>query len=192
MGFSQAFLCFFALLIFLPFLSVSSTVKQIYIIHMKYQYKPFPYATHHDWYSAQLQSLSLTPIHPSFTLTPTQSMASLPNLTRTKPNHSVNPTQSSVFTKTPSIPSTPSRTLEFLGLHTKSSQNTHFLKQASHDVIINILNSDIWPEYKSFDNLIHCNKKCLLQQKMFITTTKNCCNNIEVIAIVYAKGCNKI
>ena len=31
-----------------------------------------------------------------------------------------------------------------------------------------------------------------LQQKMFITTTKNCCNNIEVIAIVYAKGCNKI
>ena len=107
MGFSQAFLCFFALLIFLPFLSISSTVKQIYIIHMKYQYKPFPYATHHDWYSAQLQSLSLTPIHPSFTLTPTQSMASLPNLTQTKPNHSVNPTQSSVFTKTPSIPSTP-------------------------------------------------------------------------------------
>ena len=31
-----------------------------------------------------------------------------------------------------------------------------------------------------------------LQQKMFITTTKNRCNNIEVIAIIYAKCCNKI
>ena len=32
---------------------------------------------------------------------------------------------------------------------------------------------------------VHYNKKCLLQKK-------NCCNNIEVIAIVYAKCCNKI
>ena len=32
----------------------------------------------------------------------------------------------------------------------------------------------------------HYNKKILLQQK------KNCCNNIEVIAIVYVKCCNKI
>ena len=31
-----------------------------------------------------------------------------------------------------------------------------------------------------------------LQQKMFIITKKNRCNNIEVIAIVYAKCCNKI
>ena len=32
----------------------------------------------------------------------------------------------------------------------------------------------------------HYNKKCLLQQQ------KNRCNNIEVIAIVYVKCCNKI
>ena len=31
-----------------------------------------------------------------------------------------------------------------------------------------------------------------LQQKMFITTTKNYCNNIKVIAIIYVKCCNKI
>ena len=31
-----------------------------------------------------------------------------------------------------------------------------------------------------------------LQQKMFITTTTNRCNNIEVIAIIYAKCCNKV
>ena len=31
-----------------------------------------------------------------------------------------------------------------------------------------------------------------LQQKMFIITKKNRCNNIEVIAIVYVKCCNKI
>ena len=31
-----------------------------------------------------------------------------------------------------------------------------------------------------------------LQQKKFITTKKNRCNNIEVITIVYAKCCNKI
>ena len=33
---------------------------------------------------------------------------------------------------------------------------------------------------------VYYNKKCLLQK------TKKFCNNIEVIAIVYAKGCNKI
>ena len=31
-----------------------------------------------------------------------------------------------------------------------------------------------------------------LQQKIFITKKKNHCNNIEVIAIVYEKCCNKI
>ena len=47
---SCLFLCFFALLIFLPLLSASSTVKQTYIIHMKHQDKPFTYATHQNLY----------------------------------------------------------------------------------------------------------------------------------------------
>ena len=34
---------------------------------------------------------------------------------------------------------------------------------------------------------LHYNKKCLLQKKK-----KNRCNNIEIIAIVYEKCCNKI
>uniref|UniRef100_A0A7N2N1C5 Inhibitor I9 domain-containing protein n=1 Tax=Quercus lobata TaxID=97700 RepID=A0A7N2N1C5_QUELO len=146
MGFFKASLCFFALLILLPFLSASSTVKQTYIVHMKHQDKPpFPYATHHDWYSAQLRSL----FDSDFSLLYTYTDAFYGFAAKLDPDQAEALRRSDlvlgVYEDT-LYPLHTTRTPEFL------SQNTQFLEQASHDVIIGVLDTGIWPESKSFDD----------------------------------------
>ena len=145
MGFFKAFLCFFALLIFLPFLSASSTVKQTYIVHMKHQDKPFPYATHHDWYSAQLRSL----FDSDFSLLYTYTDAFYVFAAKLDPDQAEALRRSDlvlgVYEDT-LYPLHTTCTPEFL------SQNTQLLEQASHDVIIGVLDTSIWPESKSFDD----------------------------------------
>ena len=139
---SCLFLCFFALLIFLPFLSASSTVKQTYIVHMKHQDKPFTYATHHDRYSAQLRSLFDSDF--SFLYTYTEAFYGFAA--------KLDPDQAEALRRSDLVlgvyedtlyPLHTTRTPKFL------SQNTQFLEQASHDVIIGVLDIGIWPEYKA-------------------------------------------
>nr|POE78995.1 subtilisin-like protease sbt1.8 [Quercus suber] len=151
MGFFKGFLCFFSLLTFLPFLSVSSTIKQTYIVHIKHQDKPFPYATHHDWYSAQLQSLSGSDSSLLYTYTD----AFYGFAAKLDSDQAESLRRSEVVLgvyKDTLYPLHTTRTPEFLGLNTESRQYNHFLEQASHNVIIGVLDTGIWPESKSFDD----------------------------------------
>lgn len=94
-------------LAFAQILLVSSMAKQTYIVHMKPQNKPSPFATHQHWYSTLSSNPSLGPSPPFFTLTPTHSMALLPHSTPAKSTLFADPIQFLVFTEIPSIPFTP-------------------------------------------------------------------------------------
>ncbi|XP_030942108.1 subtilisin-like protease SBT1.8 [Quercus lobata] len=151
MGLPKSFLSF-VLPIFLLFLSVSPTeLKQTYIIQMKHQDKPFHYATHHDWYSAHFQSLSGS----DSSLLYTYIDAFNGFAAKLDSDQAESLRRSDVVLgvyKDILYPLHTTRTPQFLGLNTESSQYTHFLEQASHDVIIGFLDTGIWPESKSFDD----------------------------------------
>ncbi|XP_047333948.1 subtilisin-like protease SBT1.8 [Impatiens glandulifera] len=149
--------------IFLPFLAVS--IKQTYIVHMKHDKKPSTYTTHHDWYSAHLQSLtassasSVSDDSDSDSLLYTYTTAFNGFAASLEPDQVESLRQSdlvvdvyeeSIYT----LHTT--RTPEFLGLENQlglwEGHNIQDLNQASHDVIIGVLDTGIWPESKSFDD----------------------------------------
>ncbi|KAK7836345.1 subtilisin-like protease sbt1.7 [Quercus suber] len=137
-----------ALLLLLPLLSVSAMAKQTYIVHMKHQDKPSSYATHHDWYSSQLQSDS------SLLYTYTNAYHGFAASLDSDQADSLRRSDSvlGVYEDTLYTLHT-TRTPEFLGLNTESdSYNTQVLDQASNDVIIGVLDTGVWPESKSFDD----------------------------------------
>ncbi|KAF8401106.1 hypothetical protein HHK36_014410 [Tetracentron sinense] len=141
------------LLVLLPCLSVMA--KQTYIVHMRHHPKPLSYATHHDWYSAHLQSLF------------SDSDALL--YTYTSAYHgfaaSLDPDQAQSLRRSDSVLGVyedsvytlhTTRTPGFLGLDTDSGlwegHRTQDLNQASQDVVIGVLDTGVWPESKSFDD----------------------------------------
>ncbi|KAM1174011.1 hypothetical protein ACFX13_027270 [Malus domestica] len=149
---SEAF-WFGALLLLLPCLSAMA--KQTYIVHMNQHSKPESYATHHDWYSASLQSLSSDSDSLLYTYTDAYHGFAA----------SLDPDQAELLRQSDSVIGVyedtvynlhTTRTPEFLGLDTESGlwagHSTQDLNQASNDVIIGVLDTGVWPESKSFDD----------------------------------------
>ncbi|KAL0333688.1 UNVERIFIED_CONTAM: Subtilisin-like protease SBT1.8 [Sesamum angustifolium] len=164
-----------------------TSAKKTYIVHMKHHQKPASYATHSDWYSDHLQSLtsgagdSLLYTYDvayhgyAAALTP-EEVESL-----RQSGYVVGVYEDTIY----SLHTT--RTPEFLGLESGLSpwagHSLQELNQASQDVIIGVLDTGVWPESKSFidadmpdvparwrgeceaahdfDPKIHCNKKLI-------------------------------
>lgn len=138
------------LLLLLPLLSVSAMAKakQTYIVHMKHEDKPSSYATHHDWYSSQLQSDS------SLLYTYNDAYHGFAASLDSDQADSLRRSDSvlGVYEDTLYTLHT-TRTPEFLGLDTAfDSHNTQVLDRASNDVIVGVLDTGVWPESKSFDD----------------------------------------
>lgn len=142
------------LLLLLPCPTVIA--KQTYIVHMKHNDKPLSYATHHDWYSAQLQSLSSSTsdsILYSYTTAFHGFAASL------DPEEAESLRQSDsvldVYEERVYTLHT-TRTPEFLGLDRDTGlwegHNNVDLSLATHDVVIGVLDTGVWPESKSFND----------------------------------------
>uniref|UniRef100_A0A5B6YFZ0 Subtilisin-like protease n=1 Tax=Davidia involucrata TaxID=16924 RepID=A0A5B6YFZ0_DAVIN len=144
---------FVALLILLPCLTV--TAKQTYIVHMNHHHKPLSYATHHDWYSAHLQSLTSTSDSLLYTYTTAYNGFAA----------SLDPDQAQSLRQSASVIGVyeesvytlhTTRTPKFLGLDTElglwTGHTPQELNQASQDVIIGVLDTGVWPESKSFDD----------------------------------------
>ena len=137
-----------AFLLLLPLLSVSAMPKQTYIVHMKHQDKPSSYATHHDWYSSQLQTDS------SLLYTYSDAYHGFAASLDSDEADSLRRSDSvlGVYEDTLYTLHT-TRTPEFLGLNTEfDGHNAQVLDQASNDVIIGVLDTGVWPESKSFDD----------------------------------------
>jgi subtilisin family serine protease len=152
---SVALFRLFPLLLLLQWASV--TGKQIYLVHMRHQDKPSSFATHHDWYSASLQSLSSSTTSDSLLYAYTTAYHGFAA--------SLDPDQVESLRRSESVLGVyedtvynlhTTRTPEFLGLDTESGlwagHNTQDLDQASHDVIVGLLDTGVWPESKSFDD----------------------------------------
>ncbi|GAB4853711.1 hypothetical protein Ancab_017903 [Ancistrocladus abbreviatus] len=140
-------------------ISTLMAAKQTYIVHMNHHQKPSIYPTHHDWYSANLQSLSSDP-----------SSASSLLYTYTTAYHgfaaSLTPYQAASLRQSPSVLGVYEDTLyslhttrspEFLGLDVEeglwAGHSTQDLNAASQDVIIGVLDTGVWPESRSFHDL---------------------------------------
>ncbi|MCD9640091.1 hypothetical protein HAX54_025163 [Datura stramonium] len=161
--------------------------KKTYIVHMKHHQRPSSYSTHHDWYDAQLKSLSSSAsdsllysydaAYPGFA-------ASLDPHEAELLRHSddvVGVYEDTVYT----LHTT--RTPEFLGLDNDlglwAGHTPQELNSAAQDVVIGVLDTGVWPESKSFSDVgmpdvpsrwrgecesgpdfdpkVHCNKKLI-------------------------------
>ncbi|KAM5547195.1 subtilisin-like protease SBT1.8 [Rosa sericea] len=159
MASSEAQFWFVALTVLLPCLSV--TAKQTYIVQMKHHSKPSSFATHSDWYSANLQALS------SDSDSDSDSDALL--YTYDAAYHgfaaSLDPEQADTLRQSESVIGVfedtlynlhTTRTPEFLGLETANGlwagHSLQDLNQASNDVIVGVLDTGVWPESKSFND----------------------------------------
>ncbi|XP_047307635.1 subtilisin-like protease SBT1.8 [Impatiens glandulifera] len=155
-GTSGVWLSFCFTTVLLPFLAFCT--KQTYIVHMKQDHKPSTYTTNHDWYSAHLQSLK-TSDSDSDSLLYTYTTAFHGFAAVLDPNQVQALRQSDfvldVYEETVYTLHT-TRTPVFLGLENQlglwDGHNIQDLNQASHDVVIGVLDTGIWPESKSFDD----------------------------------------
>ncbi|XP_061361702.1 subtilisin-like protease SBT1.8 [Gastrolobium bilobum] len=118
--------------------------KKTYIVQMKHQHDSSKYPTHHDWYSSILHSsdsllYAYTTAYNGFaaTLDP-QQLHALRNS-----DSVVGVYEDTLYT----LHTT--RTPEFLGLQAHSGL-LEDLYQASHDVVIGVLDTGVWPESQSF------------------------------------------
>ncbi|WCJ42809.1 Subtilase family protein [Euphorbia peplus] len=147
---------FSLLLLSLLLLSSAATARKTYIVHMKHHAKPQHFTSHHDWYSDSLQSLSSTAgdsLLYSYTAAFPGFAASLdPDEAQSLRNFQgvLDVYEDTLY----SLHTT--RTPEFLGLNADlglfNGRHTFDIDQASHDVVIGVLDTGIWPESKSFDD----------------------------------------
>ncbi|KAK3213386.1 hypothetical protein Dsin_018092 [Dipteronia sinensis] len=155
MASSMAF--FVVVLLILQCLSLSFSAKQTYIVHMKNHDKPSSFSTHHDWYVSSLQSLSSSSTPDTLLYTYTTAYNGFAA--------SLDPAQVESLRQSNSVIGVyedtlytlhTTRTPEFMGLNTDfglwEGHNTLDLDQASHDVVIGVLDTGVWPESKSFDD----------------------------------------
>ncbi|CBI27801.3 unnamed protein product, partial [Vitis vinifera] len=135
--------------------SLSVMAKRTYIVQMNHRQKPLSYATHDDWYSASLQSISSNSDDLLYTYsTAYHGFAA-----------SLDPEQAEALRKSDSVMGVyedevyslhTTRSPEFLGLDTElglwAGHRTQDLNQASQDVIIGVLDTGVWPDSRSFDD----------------------------------------
>ncbi|KAJ7955995.1 Subtilisin-like protease [Quillaja saponaria] len=147
---------FWLLALLLPCLSFMAMAKKTYIVHMKNHVKPSIFATDHDWYSSSLQAISSDSDSLLYSYTTAYNGFAA----------SLDPEQVESLRRSDSVLGVyedtiyslhTTRTPEFLGLDTQfglwEGHNTQDLNQASHDVIIGVLDTGVCPESKSFDDL---------------------------------------
>ena len=129
-----------------------SMAKKTYIVHMKNHDKPLTYQTHQQWYSASLHSISST-----------TDDSLLYSYTNAYPGFaaSLDPDQAELLSQSDDVLGVyedtvytlhTTRTPEFLGLEVDGGLSTEDINQPSHDVIIGVLDTGVWPESKSFDD----------------------------------------
>lgn len=143
---------FLSFILLLQLITLSAiAAKKTYIVHMKHHHESSVYPTHHDWYTATLHSssssssdsllYSYTDAYNGFaaTLDPQQAQALRAS------DLVLGVYEDTLYT----LHTT--RTPEFLGLevHSPFWQNLH---QASHDVVIGVIDTGVWPESRSFDD----------------------------------------
>ncbi|KAF5748419.1 hypothetical protein HS088_TW04G00373 [Tripterygium wilfordii] len=140
------------LLLVIPALA---TAKQTYIVHMNSNSMPSSFATHHDWYTASLQSLSSSSDSLIYTYnTAFHGFAASLYLDQVE---SLRQSESVIGVYEDTVYSLhTTRTPEFLGLDPDFGlgygHNSQDLDKASYDVIIGVLDTGVWPESKSFDD----------------------------------------
>ncbi|OAY46610.1 subtilisin-like protease SBT1.8 [Manihot esculenta] len=148
---SMANACFLCLLLS-PVLSLlQATAKKTYIVHMNHNSKPHSYSTHSDWYQS-LTSTSdailytyTTAFHGFAAYLEPEEAESLRNM-----DSVVNVFEDVLY----SVQTT--RTPHFLGLNSNfalaGGRKFQEIEQVTHDVIVGVLDTGIWPESKSFDD----------------------------------------
>lgn len=134
-------------------LSISTTAKQTYIVHMKHNTKPDSFPTHHDWYTASLQSVTSTP--DSLLYTYTNAFDGFAASLSEEEVEFLKQSQSVVDVYEDTLYSLhTTRTPAFLGLNTDlgllDGHHAMGINQSSNDVIVGVLDTGIWPESKSF------------------------------------------
>lgn len=185
---SLIWVCAISLLLQSCFLVSSVSAKKTYIVQMKHQQKPVSYATHRDWYSASLQSVSSTASPDSLVYAYTNAYNGFAASLDAEEVEALRQSDDvlGVYEDTVYDLHT-TRTPEFLGLDSALSlwagHTLQELNQASQDVIVGVLDTGVWPESKSFDDTgmtdipsrwrgqcesaadfnpkIHCNKKLI-------------------------------
>ncbi|KAK2975515.1 hypothetical protein RJ640_009144 [Escallonia rubra] len=154
MGSSFVWLCLATLL--LPWLATSAA-QRTYIVHMNHHEKPSSYPTHHDWYTAHLQSLPSATTQDSLLYTYTTAFHGFAA--------SLDDAQAESLLRSDSVLALyeervytlhTTRTPEFLGIGTElglwAGHTPQELNQASQDVIVGVLDTGVWPESKSFED----------------------------------------
>ncbi|KAF6146619.1 hypothetical protein GIB67_008905 [Kingdonia uniflora] len=148
----------FSLALILLHLSCLLATKQTYIVQMNHHEKPLSYATHHDWYTANLHSISpSTSLLYTYTTAYHGFAASLDSAeveALRRSDSVLGVFEESIYT----LHTT--RTPEFLGLDSglglwENEGEGHApmdLNVKSMDVIIGVLDTGVWPESKSFDD----------------------------------------
>lgn len=135
---------------------------------MKDHNKPSVYQTHHDWYTASLQSLSINTDSESSDSDSDSDFDPLLYSYTTAYNGfavTLNDEQVQSLTRSDSVLGVyedtvyqlhTTRTPQFLGLETETGlwegHRTQELDQASHDVIVGVLDTGVWPESLSFND----------------------------------------
>ncbi|EYU28325.1 hypothetical protein ABFS82_12G129000 [Erythranthe guttata] len=172
----------------LPLVSATAAAAvKTYIVHMKHNQKPASYATHTEWYSDHLQSLT-SAAPDSLLYTYDAAYSGFAAALTPEEADSIRQSDSvlGVYEDTVYTLHT-TRTPEFLGLNTEpgpwTGHSLQELNKASQDVIIGVLDTGVWPESKSFADFgmpdvptrwrgrceaagdfnpkIHCNKKLI-------------------------------
>ncbi|KAF2287126.1 hypothetical protein GH714_038358 [Hevea brasiliensis] len=122
---------------------------------MKHSSKPQSFVTHNDWYTSSLQSVTSSSDSLLYTYN-----AAFPGFAA-----SLDPEEAESLRKSEAVLDVyedtvyslhTTRTPQFLGLNIDfglfDGHNTLDIDQASHDVIIGVLDTGVWPESKSFDD----------------------------------------
>ncbi|KAJ6362343.1 hypothetical protein OIU78_002700 [Salix suchowensis] len=125
-------------------LSISTAAKQAYIVHMKHNTKPDSFPTHHDWYTASLQSLASTP--DSLLYTYTNAFDGFAASLSDEEVELLKQSQSVVGVYEDTLYSLhTTRTPAFLGLNTDlgplDGRHASDINQASKDVIVGVLDT---------------------------------------------------
>ncbi|XP_071686182.1 subtilisin-like protease SBT1.8 [Rutidosis leptorrhynchoides] len=130
-------------------------MKRTYIVQMNHHLKPSSFVTHDDWYSHSLKSIESTTttenaiILYSYTNAYHGFSASL-DLNQVKALRQLD-SVIGVYEDTLYHLHT-TRTPQFLGIDNELGLWSQQLNAASHDVIIGVLDTGVWPESKSFDD----------------------------------------
>jgi subtilisin family serine protease len=120
---------------------------------MKHNTKPDSFPTHHDWYTASLQSVTSTP--DSLLYTYTNAFDGFAASLSDEEVEFLKQSQSVVDVYEDTLYSLhTTRTPAFLGLNTDlgllDGHHAMGINQSSNDVIVGVLDTGIWPESKSF------------------------------------------